>query len=153
MKIAVCVKQIPDPADPGALDPNTKTLKRDGKLILDESDSYGVEMALQRRFAQSLQVDRNQRLRLHAKVTVADDTVLIGSFNLSHSGETNAENVLEIEDPAQRVREALIVALALVHLGQGALVLVGEHLHELSAVRHRQFAVEDARMRIAHDIL
>jgi electron transfer flavoprotein beta subunit len=29
------------------LDPTTKTLKRDGKLILDESDSYGVEMALQ----------------------------------------------------------------------------------------------------------
>src|SRR5437870_13646342 len=32
-------------------------------------------------------------------VTVADDTVFIGSFNLSHSGEDNAENVLEIEDP------------------------------------------------------
>lgn len=47
MKVAVCVKQIPDPADPGELDPSTKTLKRDTKLILDESDSYGVEMALQ----------------------------------------------------------------------------------------------------------
>ena len=47
MKVAVCVKQIPDPADPGALDETTKTLKRDTKLILDESDSYGVEMALQ----------------------------------------------------------------------------------------------------------
>jgi electron transfer flavoprotein beta subunit len=41
------VKQIPDPASPGALDPGTNTLKRDGKPILDESDSYGVEMALQ----------------------------------------------------------------------------------------------------------
>ncbi len=47
MKVVVCVKQIPDPADPGQLDPETKTLKRDSKLILDESDSYGVEMALQ----------------------------------------------------------------------------------------------------------
>ena len=47
MNVIVCVKQIPDPAAPGALDPSTKTLKRDGKLILDESDSYGVEMALQ----------------------------------------------------------------------------------------------------------
>lgn len=47
MNVVVCVKQIPDPAEPGALDPETKTLKRDGKLILDESDSYGVEMALQ----------------------------------------------------------------------------------------------------------
>lgn len=43
----VCVKQIPDPALPGELDPSTNTLKREGKLILDESDSYGVEMALQ----------------------------------------------------------------------------------------------------------
>ncbi len=47
MNIVVCAKQIPDPAEPGALDPQTKTLKRDGKLILDESDMYGVEMALQ----------------------------------------------------------------------------------------------------------
>ena len=37
---------------------------------------------------------------MHAKVTVADDTVFVGSFNLSHSGEMNAENVLEIEDAA-----------------------------------------------------
>ena len=35
---------------------------------------------------------------MHAKVTVADDTVFVGSFNLSHSGELNAENVLELED-------------------------------------------------------
>ncbi|MBM3661386.1 MAG: electron transfer flavoprotein subunit beta/FixA family protein [Actinomycetota bacterium] len=47
MNVVVCVKQIPDPADPGALDPETKTLVRTGKLILDEADSYGVEMALQ----------------------------------------------------------------------------------------------------------
>jgi phosphatidylserine/phosphatidylglycerophosphate/cardiolipin synthase-like enzyme len=36
---------------------------------------------------------------MHAKVTVADDTVFVGSFNLSHSGEENAENVLELQDP------------------------------------------------------
>jgi electron transfer flavoprotein beta subunit len=47
MKIVVCVKQIPDPAAPGSLDPSTNALKRDGKLILDDSDAYGVEMALQ----------------------------------------------------------------------------------------------------------
>ena len=47
MNVAVCVKQIPDPANPGKLDPNTNTLVRDGKLIIDDSDMYGVEMALQ----------------------------------------------------------------------------------------------------------
>jgi phosphatidylserine/phosphatidylglycerophosphate/cardiolipin synthase-like enzyme len=36
---------------------------------------------------------------MHAKVTVCDDTVFVGSFNLSHSGESNAENVLEFDDP------------------------------------------------------
>jgi len=46
MNVVVCVKQIPDPAVPGELDAD-HTLKREGKLILDESDSYGVEMALQ----------------------------------------------------------------------------------------------------------
>ncbi len=35
---------------------------------------------------------------MHAKVTVADDTVFVGSFNLSRSGERNAENVLEFRD-------------------------------------------------------
>ncbi len=47
MHVVVCVKQIPDPAEPGALDPATNTLKRTGNIILDEADSYGVEMALQ----------------------------------------------------------------------------------------------------------
>jgi phosphatidylserine/phosphatidylglycerophosphate/cardiolipin synthase-like enzyme len=35
---------------------------------------------------------------MHAKVTVADDWVFAGSFNLSRSGERNAENVLELND-------------------------------------------------------
>ena len=35
---------------------------------------------------------------MHAKVTVADDVVFAGSFNLSRSGEMNAENVLEVHD-------------------------------------------------------
>jgi phosphatidylserine/phosphatidylglycerophosphate/cardiolipin synthase-like enzyme len=37
---------------------------------------------------------------MHAKVTVADDVAFVGSFNLSRSGEQNAENVLEIRDAA-----------------------------------------------------
>lgn len=43
---------------------------------------------------------------MHAKVTVADDVTFVGSFNLSRSGETNAENVLEIADPALAERMA-----------------------------------------------
>lgn len=46
MNIAVCVKQIPDPAAPQSFDASY-TLNRSGKLILDEADTYSVEMALQ----------------------------------------------------------------------------------------------------------
>jgi len=46
---------------------------------------------------------------MHAKVTVADDIVFVGSFNLSRSGELNAENVLEIHDPALAERMAAFV--------------------------------------------
>jgi phosphatidylserine/phosphatidylglycerophosphate/cardiolipin synthase-like enzyme len=46
---------------------------------------------------------------MHAKVVVSDDTVFVGSFNLSRSGERNAENVLEIEDAAIAERLAAYV--------------------------------------------
>jgi phosphatidylserine/phosphatidylglycerophosphate/cardiolipin synthase-like enzyme len=37
---------------------------------------------------------------MHAKILVADDYVYTGSFNLSHSGEMNAENVIQLHSPA-----------------------------------------------------
>ena len=43
---------------------------------------------------------------MHAKITVVDDVVFTGSYNLSRSGEQNAENVLEIEDAAVAERLA-----------------------------------------------
>jgi phosphatidylserine/phosphatidylglycerophosphate/cardiolipin synthase-like enzyme len=36
---------------------------------------------------------------MHNKVVVADDTVITGSFNLSHSATANAENVVVVTDP------------------------------------------------------
>jgi phosphatidylserine/phosphatidylglycerophosphate/cardiolipin synthase-like enzyme len=46
---------------------------------------------------------------MHAKVVVADDTSFVGSFNLSRSGERNAENMLEIRDRAVGDRLAAYV--------------------------------------------
>jgi phosphatidylserine/phosphatidylglycerophosphate/cardiolipin synthase-like enzyme len=46
---------------------------------------------------------------MHAKLTVADDVVFLGSFNLSRSGEQNAESVLEIHDGALADRLAKFV--------------------------------------------
>ena len=46
---------------------------------------------------------------MHAKVTVCDDTAFVGSFNLSRSGEKNAENVVEIADAGLADRLAAFV--------------------------------------------
>jgi phosphatidylserine/phosphatidylglycerophosphate/cardiolipin synthase-like enzyme len=46
---------------------------------------------------------------MHAKVCVCDDTVFIGSYNLSRSGERNAENVLEMKDGAMADRLSAFV--------------------------------------------
>jgi len=46
---------------------------------------------------------------MHAKLTVADDVVFTGSFNLSRSGEQNAEDMLEIHDAALADRLAVYV--------------------------------------------
>lgn len=47
MKVVVCAKQIPDPAAPYHLDPETHFLERPTDQILDDTDRYGVEMGLQ----------------------------------------------------------------------------------------------------------
>jgi phosphatidylserine/phosphatidylglycerophosphate/cardiolipin synthase-like enzyme len=62
---------------------------------------------LQRGLARGFTGKRSQEWRpdgglhdfMHAKVTIADDVVFAGSYNLSRSGEMNAENVVEIESP------------------------------------------------------
>ncbi|HEX9645092.1 MAG TPA: electron transfer flavoprotein subunit beta/FixA family protein [Acidimicrobiia bacterium] len=47
MNIAVCVKQIPDPATPYSLDPQTHLVMRPHDQVLDDTDRYGVEVGLQ----------------------------------------------------------------------------------------------------------
>ena len=47
MRIAVCVKQIPDPAAPYELDPDTHFVVRPNDQVLDDTDRYGVEVGLQ----------------------------------------------------------------------------------------------------------
>ena len=47
MKIAVCVKQIPDPATPYELDSESHFVLRPDDQVLDDTDRYGVEVGLQ----------------------------------------------------------------------------------------------------------
>ncbi len=47
MNIAVCVKQIPDPATPYELDPENHWVVRPNDQVLDDTDRVGVEVGLQ----------------------------------------------------------------------------------------------------------
>jgi phosphatidylserine/phosphatidylglycerophosphate/cardiolipin synthase-like enzyme len=47
---------------------------------------------------------------MHAKAVVTDDYLFTGSYNLSHSGEENAENVLEVKDAALADQLAAFIA-------------------------------------------
>src|SRR3954470_7520358 len=47
MKIAVCVKAVPDAASGRRIDPSTKRLDRSGELAISDFDTYAVEEALQ----------------------------------------------------------------------------------------------------------
>ena len=118
MKVIVCVKQIRDPALPGELDPSTNQLKRDGKLILDESDSYGVEMALQL-------VDAAGGGEV-ALVSMAPNDEVSGLRTALAMGA--AQGVL-VSDPALAGSDALttakILAAAVQRLGGADLVIAG----------------------------
>ncbi len=47
MNVIVCVKQIPEPASPYQLEPDSHWLVRPTEQVLDDTDRYGVEMGLQ----------------------------------------------------------------------------------------------------------
>jgi electron transfer flavoprotein beta subunit len=47
MNVVVCVKQVPDPNSAGQLDASSHNLKRDGEMVLDPGDEFGVEAGLQ----------------------------------------------------------------------------------------------------------
>ncbi len=47
MNIAVCIKQIPDPATPYELDAENHRVVRPNDQVLDDTDRYGIEVGLQ----------------------------------------------------------------------------------------------------------
>jgi electron transfer flavoprotein beta subunit len=96
MKIAVCAKQIPDPASPNEFDPENHWVVRPNDQVLDDTDRYGVEIGLQLAEANegsvtlfsmspagSLQGIR-QALAMGAdKAVIVDDPTLRGSDSLA----------------------------------------------------------------------
>jgi electron transfer flavoprotein beta subunit len=92
MQIVVLAKQIPDPATPYRLAPDTHWLIRPNEQVLDDTDRYGVEMGLQLAQARegsvtlvsmgpagSMQGIRQALAMGAAKAVIVDDDGLKGS--------------------------------------------------------------------------
>jgi electron transfer flavoprotein beta subunit len=101
MKIAVCVKQIPDPATPYELDPETNFLVRPDAQVLDDTDRYGVEVGLQ------LAEETGGSVTL---VSMGPAGTLQGIRQALAMG---ADDAIVISDPSLRGSDALVTARVL----------------------------------------
>ncbi|MEX1279480.1 MAG: electron transfer flavoprotein subunit beta/FixA family protein [Acidimicrobiia bacterium] len=101
MKVAVCVKQIPDPASDYSLDPDTHWLERPAEQVLDDTDRYGVEVALQIADAHegsvtliSMGPSGNLQGIRQALAMGADDAVLVDDADLKGADALTTAQVL-----------------------------------------------------------
>lgn len=101
MQVVVLAKQIPDPATPYRLEPDTHFLIRPTEQVLDDTDRYGVEMGLQ--LAQA-----------------AEGTVTLVSMGPAGSMQgirqalaMGAGKAVVVDDPALRGSDALLTARVL----------------------------------------
>ena len=101
MKIAVCVKQVPDPNTPYALDPETHFVERPDDQVLDDTDRYGIEIALQLAEATEGEV---------VLVSMSPAGNLQGIRQALAMG---ADRAILIDDPALRGSGALVTAKVL----------------------------------------
>lgn len=100
MKIAVCVKQIPDPATPYRLDPSTHLVIRPDDQVLDDTDRYGIEVGLQ--VAAAAGDD--------STVTVVSMTPSGTLQGIRQALAMGADKAVVVDDPALRGSDALTTA-------------------------------------------
>ncbi len=101
MKIAVCVKQIPDPATPYRLDPETHFLMRPAEQVLDDTDRYGIELGLQLAEATS------------GTVTLFSMGPTGNLQGIRQALAMGADRAVVVDDPALRGSGALVTAQVL----------------------------------------
>jgi electron transfer flavoprotein beta subunit len=101
MKIAVCVKQIPDPATPYELDPESHFVVRPAEQVLDDTDRYGVEVALQ--LAESTE----------ATITLVSMSPAGGLQGIRQALAMGADEAVVVDDPSLRGADALTTARVL----------------------------------------
>jgi electron transfer flavoprotein beta subunit len=101
MKIAVCVKQIPDPATPYELDPENHYVVRPDEQVLDDTDRYGVEVALQ--LAESTE----------STVTLVSMSPSGGLQGIRQALAMGADSAVVVDDASLRGADALTTARVL----------------------------------------
>lgn len=101
MRIVVCAKQIPDPATPYKLEPDSHWLVRPAEQVLDDTDRYGVEMGLQ--LAQSS----------GGAVTIVSMGPAGSMQGLRQALAMGAEKAVVIDDSTLRGSDALLTARVL----------------------------------------
>jgi electron transfer flavoprotein beta subunit len=99
MHVVVCAKQIPDPATPYKLEPDTHYLVRPADQVLDDTDRYGVEMGLQ--------------LAEGGEVTIISMGPTGSMQGLRQALAMGAGKAVVIDDPALRGADALLTARVL----------------------------------------
>ena len=102
MKIAVCVKQIPDPNTPYTLDPESHFIDRPAEQVLDDTDRYGVEVALQL-------AEANEG----STVTLVSMSPAGNLQGIRQALAMGADEAVLIDDPALRGSGALVTAKVL----------------------------------------
>jgi electron transfer flavoprotein beta subunit len=143
MKIAVCVKQIPDPATPYELDSENHFVVRPEDQILDDTDRYGVEMGLQLAEATEGEVvlvsmspaNSLQGIR-QALAMGADKAIVIDDDNLRGSGALVTARVLA----AAIEREGADLVIAGTESTDGYVGVVPQMLAELLGMPAMTFA-------------
>ena len=96
MKIAVCAKQIPDPAITVTYDGGN--IARPEEQVLDDTDRYGIEVALQ------------LKEKFDAEVTVISMGKLGTQKGIQQALQMGADKALVIEDPALENSNSLMTS-------------------------------------------
>ena len=130
MKIAVCVKEVPDATAAKRIDPGTKRLDRSGEKTMNPYDSHALEEAV--------------RLKEGAAGDDSQITALCmgpeGALRTLHKAlSLGADEALLVSDPALEGADiaatARVLAAAAKHLGAD-LVLLGQQAVGLRLLRH-----------------
>ena len=135
MKIVVCVKQIPDPASPYQLDPENHFVVRPDDQVLDDTDRYGVEVALQLADA----------VGDEGSVTLLSMSPGGSQQGIRQALAMGADGAILVEDPTLRGADALTTSRILAAAASRAESRPRNHRHRVDRRLHRSRTPADGR--------